>query len=553
MNYKYIRTLVVAGCVSCGIAASLTSCDDKLDIVPKGQSTLETVDDLELLLNRQIGLDSPMSDLAVICNESLGMAPTVSTVLAQTNTAAYAYLAYDETVDRANLAQEDGRYTSAYQAINSMNTVIAQAPGASGSDSKRTEIMAEAHIMRAYLHWVLVNIYAKQYDALTAATDGGIAYVTSNSVFADNPKLTVQQVYDNILADCADEYINALPERDNDVMRGDQAWGNAVRAKVLMQMKRYDEALTYAQRSIDLNGTIEDRSTIVDAGDWILDRQAEDNLVYIGGIPAPFMECTSKETTDKFEAGDYVLYYAYMFGMKPGTGGDDDDDYGDDDSGDYDDDWYDAKAAAKATAAFASVRNATANNAKTARNIIQATNHKAQSKEAQRRTKAFADDGFDASAMAWNSLYGQITTGVEGSLMYYAMSSWGNNYGITSDRMYYTAAECYIRTGQIQRGMDLVNQVRQYRIDPTYYEPLTASTEAEAMAKMQDAKWIECIDTYENFFDCKRWNTEAAYRRTITRDLGDYGTFSISPDSPLWIFPFPLQATRKNPSLTNNY
>ena len=500
----------------------LTGCDDKLDIVPKGQSTLETVDDLELLLNREIELGAPMSDLSIICNEGLGQKTSVPTVLSQTNTLEYAYLSYDENVNRANLSQTDDRYTNAYKAINAMNTIIDKAPGASGSESKRKQIIAEAHIMRAYLHWLLVNIYAKQYDATTAATDGGIAYVTSESVFADNPKLTVQEVYDNILADCSDEYINVLPERNDDVLRGDQAWGYAVRAKVLMQMKRYADALPYALKSIDLNGTIEDRSAIVDAGDWILDRQAPDNLVYIGGMIGPFMECLSKETADKFEAGDYVLYHAYMFGQKPGSGEDNgDDEDGDDEDGD-DEEW-DAKPRA------------------------------AKSSDAAMGKKAFADDNFDASGMAWNSLYGEITTGVSGSLMYYAMGSWVNFYGITSDRMYYTAAECLIRTGEIQKGMDLVNKVREKRIDPEHYEPLTATDEASAMAAMQDAKWIECIDTYENFFDCKRWNTEDAYRRTITRDLGDFGTFSIAPDSKLWIFPFPLQATRKNASLTNNY
>lgn len=183
----------------------LTGCDDKLDIVPKGQSTLETVDDLELLLNREIELGAPMSDLSIICNEGLGQKTSVPTVLSQTNTLEYAYLSYDENVNRANLSQSDDRYTNAYKAINAMNTIIDKAPGASGSESKRKQIIAEAHIMRAYLHWLLVNIYAKQYDATTAATDGGIAYVKSESVFADNPKLTVQEVYDNILADCSDD------------------------------------------------------------------------------------------------------------------------------------------------------------------------------------------------------------------------------------------------------------------------------------------------------------------------------------------------------------
>ena len=73
------------------------------------------------------------------------------------------------------------------------------------------------------------------------------------------------------------------------------------------------------------------------------------------------------------------------------------------------------------------------------------------------------------------------------------------------------------------------------------------------MKLMQNAKWIECVGTYENFFDSKRWNSEEKYKRTITRDLGEYGVYSITPESHLWIFPFPANATRFNSSLTQNY
>lgn len=132
------------------------------------------------------------------------------------------------------------------------------------------------------------------------------------------------------------------------------------------------------------------------------------------------------------------------------------------------------------------------------------------------------------------------------------MSSYTNIFGITTERMYYTAAECYIRTNQIDEGLELVNTVREYRIHPDYYEEFKASTEEEAMTLLQKAKWIECISTYENFFDCKRWNSEEKYKRTITRQLPT-GTYSIDPDSPLWIFPFPANAVRYNSSLTQNY
>ena len=137
------------------------------------------------------------------------------------------------------------------------------------------------------------------------------------------------------------------------------------------------------------------------------------------------------------------------------------------------------------------------------------------------------------------------------------MNSYVNSYGITTDRMYYTLAECLIRTRSIEEGMAQINQVRTYRIHPDYYTPLSATTEAEAMETLRNAKWIECIGTYENFFDSKRWNTEEAYKRTLNRTImdmtGEVKTFSLAPDSKLWVFPFPQNAVRLNPTLTQNY
>ena len=120
----------------------------------------------------------------------------------------------------------------------------------------------------------------------------------------------------------------------------------------------------------------------------------------------------------------------------------------------------------------------------------------------------------------------------------------------------YVAAECYIRSGEIETGLGLVNKIREKRIHENNYQPFSADTEEEAMALLQDAKWIECIGTYENFFDCKRWNSEDKYKRTITKTIpinDEDMTFSIAPDSPLWVLPFPSNAVQYNSSLTQNY
>lgn len=545
---------ILKGIVATAIAtASLTACDSQLDIIPKGQSTLSTVTDLEMLLNANYDMGLPYTDLGIICNESLGMGDNVPTQLKMKNTLACAMLSYDETVDRANLTLQDERYEHGYKYINNMNTIIAKMPEASGDEGKKKVLIAEAHIMRGYLHWLLVNIYAKQYDEATAADEGGIPYVTDIDVTTLKEKLSLAQVYENILNDCSDENINALPVRNDDVLRADQAWGNAVRAKVLMQMKRYKDAIPYAEKALKINGNIDDRSTVVELKDWNMPQQSPCNYVYFGTSAAPFTEVISMETAMLFEEGDYVKDYAFAFGMDPGEGGgdDDDDDWGDDEDWDDDEEWL---SPARCRKMYASLKKRAAAMKITAKRA-------ADDEEDWGDDDDWGDEDIytapNIANPAWNPLFGMMLSGVMGSAMYYGANAYANTFGITSDRMHYTLAECYIRTERIADGMALVNKVRQYRIHPDKYTELSADNEAEAMALMQNAKWIECLSTYENFFDCKRWNTEPNYQRSITRTImdmdGNMDMFSIAPDSKLWVFPFPLSATRKNPTLTQNY
>jgi pentatricopeptide repeat protein len=249
-----------------------------------------------------------------------------------------------------------------------------------------------------------------------------------------------------------------------------------VKAKVLMQMKEYDKALPYALKALQYNGTIADRTSIMETNEWVIDEIDPSNIMYINhGMGKPWGEYLTKETVEKFEDGDITVNDAQCYGDP-----------------------------------------------------------------------------------LWDDYYGEMLSGVKGCKECQSFDLYWNNWGITSDRMYYVAAECYIRTGQIQKGLDLINKVREKRIEPDTYKPFTASTEQDAMALLQRAKFIECLATYDNFFDRKRWNTEADYKETLTRHItlkqsGKTMEFSIAPDSKLWIFPFPLNATRNNPNLTQNY
>ncbi len=466
-NYKKWMAVML---IICGIF--FTSCDSQLDIVPKGKVTLETVDELELLLNQDYMCEmEPANDLGILCGETVGMFDQVSAVLSQKNTVKYALMACDENVDRATLTTNDGRYNTFYKYINYMNVLIDKMPNATGNESKKPALIAEARVMRAYLHWLLVGTYAQQYDEGNAQSLGGIPYVTNTDVTETKQKLSLAETYQCILDDVSDEVIADLPNDHGDqVMRGDKAWGYAVRAVVLMQMKRYNEALSYAQEAINLRPDMFDRSIIKINGTWEQPQTSSNNFLFMGGSSrvSPTMVMLSLESAELFEDGDYVINYD-------------------------------------------------------------------------------SPDG-------WSESYGKMFSGLNGVLMYMGWSAQCNVYGLTSEQLHYVAAECLIRTGDITGGLRLVDQVRALRVeDYTPWSEQTSLNEAQAMKLLRQAKWIECIGTPFNYFDTKRWNSEPAYKRTITHRYGSFGNYSVSPESPLWVQPFPANAVRYNSTLTQNY
>lgn len=467
MNIKYI--LNGKKSLMGGLAASLllASCGD-LDIVPEGQTTLTKTSDLELLLNEKQLYDEPCDFLGVVVNETYGRNyTTVANQLHTPNTLSYAYLSYDESVDRAKLNTSDNFYNNAYKYVNTMNVLLGKIDGAKGDDNLKPAIKAEARITRAYYLYLVANIYAKQYDAATAAGNGGIAYPT-DAVIENKPQLSLQECYDKMLEDCSDENIAALRD-DNYINRVSKTSGNAIKAMILFQMKRYSEALPYALKALQYKDKIDDRSLCKESGVWKSMPNDEHVMLHISSYMSiwlyPTGEQLSKETASLFEQGDYVKDYT-----------------------DY-----------------------------------------------------------------WNPTYGEADSGIPGCLEAQSASTYLTPWGFTVENVMYMAAECYIRTGKIQEGLNLVNKVRQHRIAPSHYQPYSATGEQEAMALLQKAKFVECISSFINFFDRKRWNTEEGYKKTLVRDLGEAGKYQIAPDSKIWIWPFPVRVMEKNKNFHQNY
>lgn len=145
-----------------------------------------------------------------------------------------------------------------------------------------------------------------------------------------------------------------------------------------------------------------------------------------------------------------------------------------------------------------------------------------------------------------------MTTGVDGILSYDLNSSW-NTFGLKTTQLYLVIAECEIRKGNFDEAMKYLDAIRVNRIAADTYAPLQGSvtTKAEAVLHLKQVYQGELYYTPYVFIARKRWNQLDDMKETFTRDLLGT-TYTLTPESKMWIFPFPQNAINNNPNLKQN-
>lgn len=470
MNMKNIFSFVAI----CSIIALFSGCAKFTDITPKGQNLLNRASDLELLMNvNYSGQAYDHLRQTMLINDNYLFADNVPNAISGVQSLNKILLTYDENGDRAGLTATDPRYEGLYGTISKVaNIVITMADQASGDAQLLKQLKAEAYVLRAFLHYRLVNIYAKAYDPTSAESDGGIPYVMDIDFDKINDKKSMKVVYDNLLADLdAGISSGALPDHPENSMRIGKGFAYGVKAQVLLSMRNYSGALEAVNEALKYNSTLEDHRPLMDINpieNRFLSRvgvSAPDNLLYaFGNSIDPSLYTASPEVLANYEAGNIV----------------------------------------------------------------------------KDRTDTY------------NYAFGAMYVGLSDSPAWLAINYQANSAGMTTSDLVLMKAECLIRTDKINEGMDEVNRIRIRRIDPANYSAQSATTEEQAMGYLKKTSRIEFIFTIRNFINIKRWNREGKYQEVITRTVNGQ-TYTLQPDSKLWVFPFPQSATQFNETLTQNY
>jgi len=126
-------------------------------------------------------------------------------------------------------------------------------------------VKGSALFFRAYNHYDVAQEFCKSYDKNTASNDPGIPLRLVSDFNQHSIRNTVQETYDQIIQDlkAAKSFLPVtLPDNMLHKLRPTKVAANAMLARVYLSMEDYDNALLYADSSLQLYNSLVDYNTL---------------------------------------------------------------------------------------------------------------------------------------------------------------------------------------------------------------------------------------------------------------------------------------------------
>ncbi len=265
--FKNIAKGALIATVMCSVGM-LTSCDDYLDVFPKGKKIPKTYADFAPLLCDEYGLhQSPIYEVNYLLNNvQMNKAATTGLNLSAAN-----YM-WNESADRVLLNKADESfYYNSYSGISNFNLLIENAPKMTEcTEAQRKELVAYCKVLRAYSYYNLVNYYANVYDAKTADATLGVPVIYSADTDAPYKQESVGFIY-KMIVDDVNASIADLPAKSPSVLHPDKTAAHAVLAKVYLSMGMYDKALAEAETVLKEKNGLVDWNALYESNKKVLD------------------------------------------------------------------------------------------------------------------------------------------------------------------------------------------------------------------------------------------------------------------------------------------
>lgn len=241
-------------------AVFLSSCNDFLDITPTGKVIAKTGEEYRALLTNEYKYFSKDRYMTTLRTDELLMdkKKTSSTDL-------------DAYLDLWRWKDENPSPTTSYfmwrnyyHTIYIANYVIEHRDEITNATRDEVnQLVGESYMLRAYCHFLLVNLYAEPYTYCQPVATRGVPMQLEADVNAMPASSSVEAVYQQVLSDIgeAEKLLNVEKWEEGKNYRFNKISAQALLARTYLYMGEWQKALTAAKAVIEAHGELEDMNT----------------------------------------------------------------------------------------------------------------------------------------------------------------------------------------------------------------------------------------------------------------------------------------------------
>lgn len=249
---KILSYTIAAVLLASGLLVS--SCEDYLNVMPKGKKVPSTLADFEAFIRNESSHLNDVTQSVYLLND-LYLNPNNQAVLSLSS------INYNWQAEENRIIKNESlesAYGYGYQAIFYWNLIITSVPDiANTSDAAKQQLIAQAKVLRAMNYYQLTNYYADQYYASAAAETLSVPLITSPDMGAPSEQVSIARMYEFILQDLTDA-LPHLPTEGATVLHPNLGCGHAMLARVYLTMGDYEKALANAERALAQNSRLFD-------------------------------------------------------------------------------------------------------------------------------------------------------------------------------------------------------------------------------------------------------------------------------------------------------
>ena len=251
-----IKTLLLSVLAAC----ALTACDDFLDITPTGKVIAKTGDEYRALLTYEYKYFAKDRYMTTLRTDEMLM-----DMVKTSSTDKDAYLDLWRWKDEApSPTTSYFSWRTYYHTIYIANYVIGhQHEITNATKEEINQLVGESYMLRAYCHFLLVNLYAEPYTHCTPTGTRGVPMQLKADVNAIPASSSVEAVYQQVLSDLdeAEKYLNVEVWEAGKNYRFNKVSAQALRARTYLYMGQWKEALKAATTVLETHNQLEDLTT----------------------------------------------------------------------------------------------------------------------------------------------------------------------------------------------------------------------------------------------------------------------------------------------------